>query len=211
DRFLAVVALAVPLHAAAMSGARMATYLCPYKLDLYIYRLDGWLGFQPSFALGRLVAGRVALMLPLALAYQLLPFAILAVYGAHLWRRDAWETWTMVRVFVWNLLLSIPFYLLIPVCGPAYAFPAYPAQPAHDIVPHPIALHAPPNGVPSVHFSTALLIFWYARQLPFGAWTSGVYLLLIAAATLSSGEHYLFDLLAAVPYAALVYRLGKLR
>ena len=37
-----------------------------------------------------------------------------------------------------------------------------------------------------------------------------VYLALIVIATLGSGQHYLFDLVVAVPYAVLMLRLGKI-
>ncbi len=62
--------------------------------------------------------------------------------------------------------------------------------------------------MPSIHFSTALLIFWYSRKLPYGRWIGVAYLLLTAVSTLSSGEHYVLDLAAAVPYAIAVHALG---
>ena len=74
----------------------------------------------------------------------------------------------MASVFLLSLAFSVPFYLLCPVCGPAYAFPGFPALPAGPIVPHPILLDAPAKGVPSIHFSTALLVLWYGRKLPTG-------------------------------------------
>jgi membrane-associated phospholipid phosphatase len=67
-----------------------------------------------------------------------------------------------------------------------------------------MSITAAPNGVPSVHASTALLVLWFSRSwTPF--FISGwIFLALTALATLGSGQHYLFDLFCAVPYAALV-------
>lgn len=63
--------------------------------------------------------------------------------------------------------------------------------------------------MPSLHFSSALLILWYARKLPLGRWIAGAYLLLTAASTMGGGEHYFLDLVMALPYAAMIYRLGN--
>jgi hypothetical protein len=209
DRFLVAVTLTVPCHVLAMLGAIGAAHIHPQKFDLYVYRIDKLSGFEPSFALGRIVLGHLYMIVLLAESYQLLPLAMVAIFGGYLWHRSQQEAMSMVRVFLLNLALSAPFYLLFPVCGPAYAFPGFPALPGGPVIPHPILLNAPPNGVPSIHFSTAVLVLWYGRKLPFGWWIGGIYLVLTAVSTLASGEHYLFDLLVAVPYAVMVYSLGN--
>ena len=209
DRFLAAVALMLPAHILALLGAMAATRVRPLKLDLYVYWFDRLLGFEPGFALCRIVLGHFFLIPVLAVSYQLMPLAIVAVFGGYLRYRSEREAMSMVPVFLLNLALSVPFYLLFPVCGPVYAFPGFPALPSGPLVPHPILLNAPPNGVPSIHFSTALLILWYGRKLPFGRSIGGIYLALTALSTLASGEHYLFDLLVAVPYAGMIYVLGN--
>jgi membrane-associated phospholipid phosphatase len=57
--------------------------------------------------------------------------------------------------------------------------------------------------MPSMHLTWALLIAINARSavLRVGLW---VYVVLIAAATLALREHYLVDLIAAVPYTIAV-------
>jgi membrane-associated phospholipid phosphatase len=52
--------------------------------------------------------------------------------------------------------------------------------------------------------SSALLIFWFLMPWPWGRAIGGIYLGLMVLATLGSGQHYLFDLICAVPYATLV-------
>ena len=210
DRLLVVLAAALPANMLSMGGAMAVGYVRPVRFDFYVYRLDGLLGFQPSFALGQFVGDKAPLIVLLKLSYELLPIAIVAVFGGYLWCHSERDAMKMVPVFLLNLAMSVPFYLLCPVAGPLYAFPGFPALPAGAVVPHPILLHAPPNGMPSIHFSSALLILWYARKLPLGRWLGGAYLLLIAAATMAGGEHYFLDLVMALPYAVMVYCMGRL-
>jgi membrane-associated phospholipid phosphatase len=58
-----------------------------------------------------------------------------------------------------------------------------------------------PNGIPSVHASTALLVLWFLRRWWWGRISGVVFLILTIFATLGSGEHYLFDLFCALRYA----------
>jgi hypothetical protein len=180
----------------------------PLKLDQFVYQLDGLLGFQPSFVLGRLVQASPAAIDTLAFAYGLLPAVFLAVFYLHLTRRSDQETKEVAWGFTLNLFLAVPIYILFPVCGPLYGFPNYPSLPA-AMSPHAIAIAAPPNGVPSVHCSSALLILYYFRHWRFGIWIGAVFLVLTVLATLGSGEHYFFDLVAAVPYAVLVAWIAR--
>jgi hypothetical protein len=209
DRFLVAVTLTVPGHILVMAGAIWTAHIHPRKLDLYVYWIDKLLGFEPGFALGRIVLSHMSMVVLLAVSYQLLPLAMVALFGGYLWHRPEREAMDMVSVLILNLALSVPFYLMFPVCGPAYAFPGFPDLPAAPVIPHPILLNAPPNGVPSVHFSTAMLVLWYGRKLPFGWWIGGTYLALTAVSTLASGEHYVFDLLVTVPYAIMILAVGN--
>jgi len=109
------------------------------------------------------------------------------------------------------LIAAVPFYLLFPVCGPEFAFPHFPALPPAPMVPHMVAIAAAPDGVPSVHTSTALLILWFLWRWPWGRVAGLVYLALIVLATMGGGQHYLFDLICAIPYtAAILWVMHKL-
>ncbi len=207
DWLVAAAAVAIPAELVAQAVTVWLSRLRPAKYDLFIYWLDGRLGFQPSFAIGRLAAHHLWLRQLLSLTYGCCTLGMLAVFIAYLWLRSESETVNVVRVFGLNLFAAVPIYLLVPVCGPAFAFPDFPAAPS-QVVPHLMAISASPNGIPSVHFSTALLVAWFARRWPLGRVAGVVYVVLTAAATMGSGQHYLFDLLVAVPYSVLVYRLG---
>ena len=203
---LAIFALiAVP---ATQAVADSLSRLRPMKMDLFAYVADGPLG-QPAFMLGRVVAPHAWAKVLLNLAYGLLPMGVVLVLSAHILRRSV-RVSSMVWAFVINLMAAPVFYLLLPVCGPQFAFPMFPLNPGH-VIPHMIRIDAAPNGVPSVHTSTALLMVWFSRKSRAGLAATIVYLLLIVASTLASGQHYAVDLLAAIPYTAGVLWVSKRR
>jgi hypothetical protein len=66
----------------------------------------------------------------------------------------------------------------------------------------PILRRFPRNGVPSLHMTWAVLMWWSCRRLP--RWTQvlgAVYVLITLMDTLGTGEHYAFDLIVAFPFA----------
>lgn len=182
--------------------------LRPMKMDLYAYAMDRYLG-EPAFVLGRMVAPHIWEKVLLNVAYGLLPMAVVFLLTWHILRRSA-DVGVMVWAFVLNLVLAPAFYLLLPVSGPRFAFPTFPVE-SGWVLPHMLHIDAPPNGMPSVHMSTALLVLWFSRKSRVGLAIACVYLLLIVISTLASGQHYAVDLLAAVPYAAGMLWVAKAR
>ncbi len=201
--WLLVATLVVePAGTLCEAAANGISALKPMKDDLYIYRIDQALGIH-SFWLGEITARHWQLHVLVSVGYGLLPVAMLGAFAANLmWESEA-EALAVARSLALNLLLALPIYLLTPVCGPQYAFPAFPAWPG-AIVAHRIAIAAAPNGIPSVHTSSALLILWFLRRWTLGRIAGSLFLALTIFATLGSGQHYVFDLLCAVPYASLI-------
>jgi hypothetical protein len=200
---IVISSLCLPLDALAQIAANYLSWLTPNKYDQYVYLFDAHLG-HPSFALGRAVFGSRALFALVSISYGLLPVMMVATLYVYLWQRSESETLRLAKAFLLNLFLAVPLYLLFPVCGPRFAFREFPFLQPFGLIPHAMAITAAPNGVPSVHASTALLVLWFSRNwTPFfiSAW---IFLALTVLATLGSGQHYLFDLFCAVPYAALV-------
>jgi hypothetical protein len=179
-------------------------YLRPYKIDLYIYQIDSLFGY-PGFYLGQFVNKYRMLKDTLCVVYGFLSSAILITFAWYLCKRSRKEAIAVAGSFTLNLFLAVPFYLCFPTCGPLFAFPTYPALPG-PIVSHPIILNFPPNCIPSVHTSTALLIFWFLRQWRWGKVFGSAFLLLTILATLGLGLHYFFDILCAIPYAAFMIK-----
>jgi hypothetical protein len=206
EYLLLIAIFAVIAGPAAQAVADSLSRLRPMKMDLYAYVADGYLG-QPAFALGRVVAPHEWAKLLLNVAYGLLPIGALAVVAVHIWRRSA-DAIPALLAFLINLFAAPAFYLLVPVCGPQFAFPKFPLDPG-QVIPHMMRIDAAPNGIPSVHASTALLMVWFSRKSRAGLAAAMVYLLLIVVSTLASGQHYGVDLVAAIPYAVSVLWLAR--
>lgn len=177
--------------------------LRPLKFDLYVFQIDSYFG-NPSFHLGHFVAAHLWLAILLNISYDSLEMVAFGTFAIYLYRCSQLETIRLAEAFLLNLIAAVPLYLIFPVCGPGFAFPSYPALPPLPLIPHMMAINAAPNGVPSVHTSTALLILWFMWRWPWGRITGSIYLALIVLATLGGGQHYLFDLFCAIPYTALV-------
>jgi hypothetical protein len=203
---LAASALVVPADGTAEWFATYISRWRPLKYDQFVYQLDALAG-EPSFVVGRLVAQSRGLTILTSVSYGLLPAATVLTFAAYLWLRSEEETIVLVRAFLLNLFLAVPIYLLFPVCGPAFAFPDFPGvQPT--LLPHAVAIAAAPNGVPSVHMSSALLILWFLRHWRWGWFAGLTFVALTMMATLGSGQHYAFDLVCAVPYSIAIYRIA---
>lgn len=205
---LLVGIFALILAPAAQAVANSLSHPRPMKMDLYVYALDAYLG-EPAFVLGRMVAPHTWAKVLLNEVYGLLPMAAIGVLTWHILRGSAGVS-RMVSAFMLNLALAPVFYLLLPVCGPKFAFPAFPLAPG-VVVPHLVPIDAAPNGMPSIHMSTTLLVAWFSRKSPVALALAGLYVALMAMATLASGQHYGVDLLAAVPYSAGILWLVKAR
>lgn len=177
--------------------------LRPWKYDEFVYRFDLWLG-EPSFYLGRLAKQHRIFDDTISVSYGLLPIAMIAVLAIFLYLRES-EVGIAVKAFALNLLAALPIYLLFPVCGPQFAFPTFPDAPP-AFTAHPLLLSAPPNGVPSVHASTAILILLFLWPWTWGKIAGSIFLVLTILATLASGQHYAFDLLCSIPYSWAVWK-----
>jgi hypothetical protein len=159
--------------------------LRPHTIDPELMRIDRAMGFNINrFAVHS--AGHQLLFLLLALAYVALPIAITTAWTI--------EQGIMLRrtVLIGGLFCFI-FYYAFPAVGPAWFNWSAPLS----------ISSSPHNCVPSMHLAWAMMIAWNVRKrwLRLGLWA---YVALIAVATLSLGEHYLIDLIAAVPYAVAV-------
>jgi len=198
--FLALVALAEPAEILAQLVANGISSLCPLKYDLYIYHFDKIFG-SPSFAVGQLVFRHEWLLILVSIVYGLLPIAVLITLGSYLWLVGVEEMVRALKAFVLNLFAALPVYLCIPVCGPQFAFRDFPRAP-QMVAPHPMDLSAAPNGIPSVHFSTSLLVLWFLSRWKCGRIVGFAFAALMVIATLGSGQHYCLDLLCAIPYVA---------
>lgn len=97
----------------------------------------------------------------------------------------------LLRTTVVSTLGAFVLFTICPAVGPA-------------LVGNP---DAAPNCIPSMHVGMALLGLVYIRRSL--RWAALIFVLLTAVSTISTGEHYMVDVVAAVPYIALVVAVDK--
>jgi len=187
----------------------MASYLHSKTFDLYAFVFDGSFGFQPSFACGRTLAANSWLIPLVRLTYEGIVLAMAAFYAAFMARREK-PIWELIELLFAAAMVGYLFFSVFPVCGPRYGFPAsfpgadfpYARLESLNLQRIPVDWLIPRNGVPSLHFTWALLIWWNTRTLPrWGRVAATAFVLATAFDTMATGEHYLFDLIAALPFA----------
>ena len=168
--------------------------LLPWKYDLILFEIDRALG---------VTAAAIALPLlhsvwrtPLLIVYEsLLPVMILCCFL----QRRVEERNLILRGYVAELVVGPIFYSILPACGPVYAFGpkwlyAFLSEPAHTI-----QLSGFPNAFPSLHLATAFLFVLFARRV-FWRGAALVFLFGTMLSTLSTGEHYVVDLVAGLVF-----------
>ena len=205
----------------AAYSLNMASMLHAKTYDLYAYVFDGALGFQPSFLAGRVLKENPRLFPLVKLSYEGIVLAMAALYAAFMSRREK-PVWEIIELLFAPAMVGYAFFSVFPVCGPHYAFPLdYPTAYLPYGILHRLALEPipvlpafPRNGVPSLHMTWALLIWLNTRGLPrWMRWSAAILALATVFDTLATGEHYLFDLVVALPFtlwmqACLVRSVG---
>jgi hypothetical protein len=133
---------------------------------------------------------------------------------------DAWGLRRGVRgnlmtAFAVGGVCGFIFYQICPGLGPVYVFGS--RFPAH--LPGPgefqLAMYhgaGARNAMPSMHMTWALLVWWGAWELtPLARFIATGFAMLTFLATLGFGEHYLVDLIVAVPFVLLIEAICALR
>ena len=184
---------------------KWTTTLHPRTYDLFLYAADAGYGLPISRWVGQLVAAQGWLAWMCGLVYETLPLAVSLLYA---YERNGSRPLPVpvLPAFLGGGAAAYLLYNLLPACGPHYvfgsAFPnAMPDSAAVKLVLAPVG-EAARNAVPSMHIACAVLIWWSCEALPrWVRWAAALYLALTVLATLGFGEHYVVDLVAALPYA----------
>lgn len=201
-------ACALPLFAIVTSGVLPLTGRAhPLTLDRLLYAFDNSLGLQASFVIGRLLT-RLAWLRELSkLAYEQVALAVAILYASRMGAGKERKP-NLYIVFGVAGLVGYLLYSLVPAAGPGYLFPSqFPnsAPPLSGLAAVALPADIPRNAIPSLHLAWALLMCWNARQS--ALWLRagyGLILVLTVLCTLGSGEHYLIDLVVALPFALAV-------
>jgi hypothetical protein len=181
--------------------------LLPKTYDLFLYAFDSKLGLS-SFIVGQWFRSHSAIAYVSACVYNCLPI-YLAVFRAYQIRFAKASLPDVRYLFAVLGLSGFLLYLICPASGPVHCFRTFPNNPPSltDLsVERITVIQVPRNAIPSLHFGWALLMCLYAwmrRSWVLGA-CSTIFVVLTALATLGSGEHYLIDLIAAVPLVVAV-------
>ena len=186
---------------------RFIAWIDPKTLDAYLLKFDGSLGFQAGFLLGKLLDSTPELWGPTTVVYYSLPLGVSILYASYL---KAARAGVRTRVSILQLFLSVIalgtcIYAFFPATGPAHSYPDL--YPWHSPLLSQIVLEVRSGGdalrncMPSLHFAGALAILWNAGLWPrWGRMLAYMFVLATAFATLALGEHYLVDLVVALPF-----------
>jgi hypothetical protein len=204
-RPLLVIALVVNLFYGFLLSFVMGREngLVPWKYDYVLARLDEALGITAAPIAARLQGWA---RIPLMVVYQLMvPMMVAWFLVVRRYRKAG----PLVLTYVVEMMVGPALYALVPGCGPIYAFrAAWLATPA--VRPEVIRLSGMPNAFPSLHLGTALVFVLFAR-----GWIWRVVALAFLAgtalATLSTGEHYVIDLVAGAAFGCFAAAAGQRR
>jgi len=196
----------------------LTNVLHPKTYDLYLYAADGAFGLQPSFLFGQALAASYTLRIACVLAYLLLPLVMALVCAASHPIKAERASWDLLSLLILAGMGGWVLYNVVPATGPRYVFSG--SFPYHPLPFHlfpklllekiPVPGSAPRNAIPSLHLTWALLLYWHTKGMSrILRGSLGIYLALTVVSTLGMGEHYLVDLLAAVPFALMIRALAS--
>jgi hypothetical protein len=187
--------------------------LSPQTDDAWLYAFDGSLGFQPSFAVGRLMYNSIFLTRSSMLIYLALPFAMAVVCAWQIPRGVRRISWYMLSVILLAGVGGWLLYNVVPGTGPIYAFARnfpwtelpYKDLPRLVLQKVTIPTTIPRNAMPSLHVGWVVLLCWNSRKFHVALRSAIlVFLIFTVFATLGSGQHYLVDLVGSLPFALTV-------
>jgi hypothetical protein len=196
-----------------MCALWLTTQVLPQTYDYYLYAFDGLLPLPAADIAGRAFAAYPRALQAFRVAYY--SFMLVACLFIVLWGNGRLSGWLISRWIV-AALFGCGLYFVMPAVGPAVAFDAtYP-----DGLPNPVAVPLtlfptsamePRNAMPSLHTAWAFLIAIIAWRIgPIPRFAASINLVAIVIATLGMREHYLIDLIVAVPFTVAVHGLVSL-
>jgi hypothetical protein len=179
--------------------------LFPWKFDPILFCVDRSLGIQAA-TIARPLQG--FMRVPLWIVYQLMVPMMIVWFLVTRYRKPRAS---IVLAYVAELVTGPLLYALFPACGPIYAFGKqwlHPSAVLFVAQPVPIRLAGMPNAFPSLHIGTAFLFLLFA---PGKLWKSVAFafLALTCLATLSTGEHYVIDLIPGLAFGAFAAAVGS--
>ena len=185
----------------------IAAYFTPTTYDLFLHAFDLTLG-APAYVVGRLFREHSVLAGACFVIYNTLPLYVSVFMIVRCTHRNGSRTDFALACATLGVL-GFLLYQVCPGTNPRDAVGGFPYSPpavsVDALAKVPVLPSIPRNATPSLHIGWILLCFWNARGLGISARViSTIYLVLTALATLGTGEHYLIDLVVAVPLCLCV-------
>jgi predicted membrane-bound spermidine synthase len=199
---LSVLFLAVPLPALSLTAT-----LHPHTFDLFLLHWDRAAGLNFTPELIRAIDAVPVLPQLVETAYRLTPLAFLAVATLQLHGRPRGVP-SGILVWVGMTTCALIAYHAMPITGPAYIFgrPGFEAEMADPALRLDMVVagsNFARNGMPSMHFGwmlAATILWWRSGTKPLSRALLVTMTALTLLATLYLGEHYVVDLIVAVPF-----------
>ena len=179
----------------------------PLVYDNNLLRLDEILtGTRPSFYIGRFFQAHPFLLGVVTWAYCSLEyFLALMLVMAIRYPKNISPSHALIFL-VGTALAGGLMYKLCPGVGPRYAFTFPMGEPVSGFGVMPCPPGVPFNATPSLHSAWIFLVFLTFRRLSLAMRIAGgVMVILTIFATMALGEHYLCDLIVALPFALAIY------
>ena len=212
DRTLVIVALPLVVPVTSM-GLWLTTQIVERTYDNYFYAFDGLLPIPAARILAQFCANHPWAWSASTLVYNSF-LVVLCVFTALQWRYYREVPAQVLSRWVVATLVGYGLYFWLPGVGPAVAF--YGASAPHfDSLPSSYQVEltalggfkgAPRNAMPSLHATWAFLIALASLRMTF--WVrifAAFYATATAIVTLGLHEHYLIDLIVAIPLAVAVH------
>jgi PAP2 superfamily len=174
--------------------------LLPWKYDHILFHIDGALGVSTA-TIARPLQG--FFRFPLAVVYQMMVPMMICWFLVSRYHN---ARGSVVLAYAAELIAGPVLYAVLPASGPKYAFGAQWLHPP-NVQLNLIKLSAMPNAFPSLHVGTAVVLVLLAP----GRWWRGVALAFLAgtaAATLTTGEHYVIDLIPGLVFGCFAASIG---
>lgn len=205
-----LAALCLAILPVLSSSFLSTTYIVnPKTLDLYSYYFDCLLSPHAAPFLYFVTHASLPVYLLMAVPY----ISLMAGYQI-LAATQVKDGAMLTSPILLSLAGSLGFlvYFIFPVSGPIYIFghlyPLHTPTIYFSAVRPIYTLAAARNGMPSLHFTWALLLFINTtptrKKLRI---IFGLYATLVSLSTMGLGEHYLTDLIAALPFISLIQSL----
>lgn len=202
---LLVMSLFIPVAQNMIDTLAQFSKFTPERYDEWFFTIDQSLFGCPSFAIGRVLESEPWLKRLVIIDYRVWTLVAMLAVASNFALLGIRRGYTAYGAMILSCCGAVPIYALLPASGPRFAFASFPFTAPTLTTHHVLHLfNSPANCLPSVHMVLALLASTFIWRWFAGRLIAVIHVTLTILATLGLGEHYLIDLIAAVPYTMFI-------